>query len=65
MKKKHNPAKLVKAAKALVKKLEAAHASPEWDAVWVSAFIHRGTQYSGPRYQSEFEALKKVLNEKP
>lgn len=48
------------AALALVKKIDAIHASPDYEAVWTLA-SNRGLPYRGPNYSGELQALRAVL----
>ncbi len=49
------------AAQALVDKLEAVHADPQYISVWQLNYIHGG-RYTGPQYDKELAALKVVLS---
>lgn len=48
------------AARALVEKIDAIHASPDYEAVWTMA-AHRGMPYRGPDYSGELQALRAAL----
>jgi hypothetical protein len=50
----------VRAAQALVDRLEFIHADPAYMAVWTSNHIHNGP-YSGPQYKNELDDLKAAL----
>ena len=52
---------LLKAAKALVEKLDAIHADSHYQSVWTSYAIHGGDYSKGPKYEEEFAALKKEI----
>lgn len=52
------------AARALVEKIDAIHASPEYEAVWTLA-SNRGLPYRGPNYSGELQALRAVLERGP
>lgn len=52
------------AARALVEKIDAIHASPDYEAVWTMA-AHRGMPYRGPDYSGELQALRAALERSP
>lgn len=51
---------LKEAAAKLVKKIEAIHSSPEYQAIWTMAAVH-GRRYRGEDYDKELQDLKKAL----
>lgn len=52
------------AARALVEKIDAIHASPDYEAVWALAG-NRGLPYRGPNYSGELQGLRAILGECP
>lgn len=54
--------KLLSAAKTLINKMDLIHKHPEYNAVWSSAFIHRGN-YHGPNYQAELQTLRVIVGD--
>ena len=48
----------------LVAKLEQIHADPQYQSVWTLSMIH-GAHYSGPTYEAELNAAKRVLADPP
>lgn len=52
------------AARALVDKLEAIHANPEYQSVWVMS-ANRGVPYTGPQYTEELKSLKAAIAAQP
>jgi len=48
------------ALEALVAKLDAVHADPNYQGVWTLAHVH-GVEYRGPKYGKELEAARAAL----
>jgi hypothetical protein len=53
---------IIEASTKLVRKLEAIHEDPKYQAVWQMYAIH-GMTYSGPKYDKELIALKELLGD--
>lgn len=53
----------IKAAKALVDKLELIHADPQYQGVWTLYAIHGGDYTNGPKYDKELSELKEALSQ--
>ena len=51
----------LKAARALVEKLDAVHDDPAYRHVWATAQFHNGS-YAGPKYAEELNALRAALS---
>jgi hypothetical protein len=52
---------LQRAATAMVEKIDAIHASPDYQAVWILA-ANLGMPYRGPDYSGELQALRAALS---
>lgn len=55
-------ARLVRAARDLIRKMDAIHDDPKYRAVWENAQLRQGP-YSGPKYADELQALREIVDD--
>jgi hypothetical protein len=59
------PSQLVRAARALVAKLDRIDRTPEWNAVWIIYYNHGGKWPPELNWTAELDALRALLAKEP